>query len=260
MKYFSIATILNLVIASALASVTDGNPAYDGLNHEGMGALILAKMIDLPLLVTIPIALYCRNVSVAILALIVSNALIAIVLATMSGHGDYIELAVLSQVFIGLLVHRVRAHWRHYPLVELTAQENWFYDKFGITPIDWAWRERVQNLINSTVRKLDVIMGLIVLLSIVSAFCNSSLAGWTVAAIVYVFGWLLFLGYVVMPLIWLESILRFAFSVSKTDRPKTIMDATKRSISQVRNEVQTSELPDKAKSWFKDGFVQPNDN
>lgn len=258
MKFFTTANVLNVLIAMTLVSILESNPAYKGMTEDGYGALILASIIDLPLLFTIPIALLCQNVSVAIFLIAISNLIFRIVLANVTGQGDFIEIAVFSQVFIGLLIQRGIAYWRQRPLIEIKAQENWLYTKAGIIAIDWAWRGRVQNIVNTIARKLDMVLIPLVLLAVALSFASGAMSGLFIVANLYALVWLIWLTFAVLPVVLLEEISRFIFALSKTDCPKQMTDAVIKSASKIKDNLQKSDVPDKAKLWFKNGFSEPD--
>ncbi|MCD8571267.1 MAG: hypothetical protein LRY76_07085 [Alphaproteobacteria bacterium] len=255
MRFFTAANVLNVFIAMTVASILESNPAYKGMTEAGYGALILASIIDLPLLFTIPIAVFCRNVSGAIFLIAISNLIFRIVLANVTGQGDFIEIAVFSQVFIGLLIQRSIAYWRQRPLIEIQAQENWFYTKTGIAAIDWAWRERVQDAVNMIACKLDMVSIPLVLLGITLSFTSSKLGGLFIVTNLYVILWLVLLIFAVWPLVLLEEVFRFFFSLSKTDRPREVTKSAMKGASKIKDNLQKSEAPDRVKSWFKNGVL-----
>ena len=50
----------------ALLSILESNPVYKGMTEDTYGTVILGSIIDIPLLLTIPIAVFCRNISKAL--------------------------------------------------------------------------------------------------------------------------------------------------------------------------------------------------
>ena len=257
MKFFTVTTLLNVLIAVTLASVLESNPVYTGMTDDDYGGLILASIIDLPLLFTIPIAVFYRNVSRAVFLIAISNLIFRIVLANITGQGDFIEVAVLSQVFIGLLIHRGMAYWRQRPLIEIQAQENWLYKKVGISAIDWVWRDRAHNVVNTMVRKIDMVSIPLILLGIALSFAKGAISGLFIVANLYVLLWLGLLTFTVLPIVLLEEISRFLFSLSKTDHPKEMTEAAIKGASKIKDNLQKSDAPDRVKSWFKNGFSEP---
>lgn len=259
MKLFIPATVLNILLIVGLCISLEENPNYDDMTEQLAGALVLASAFDIPLLLTIPIAATVRNVSVAVCLMIVANIIFELVIADPLNLYSHLELAVMSQVSVGLFVHRAIALWRKRSLVETSVKENFIYRKLAVAPLDWGWRMRMENFINGLTRKIDFVSLPLVLLIIIFSFAVQGFGGFLLASGMYSLTWFLYLSFFILPLMLLEELSRLIFSLSKTTRPKEMSDIALAEISKLRGNLAERDIPGKAKDWIKGGFAVPEE-
>lgn len=259
MRIFIAAAIVNILLIAGLCISSGDNSVYENMTEDVMGALILATALDIPLLFTIPLAVFVRNLSAAVALIIVANIIFGLVVTDPLNLNSTLEIAVMSQVCVGLFIHRAIALWKKKPLVETAVQENFIYRKLAVPPLDWGWRLRVQNFINWLTQKLDMVSLPIVLLIITVSFAVQDLGGIAFAAMLYSVVWFLYLTFLVLPVLLVEQVARLVFSLSKTERPKEMGNIALAELSKLGSNLAERDIPGKAKGWIKDGFTVPGD-
>jgi len=220
--------------------------------------VVLATLFDIPLIFTLCAALLCRNIAIVLLVIAAFVISVYLFLGTsLSAFDESLFIMMIPQLFVGLYLHRAKAFLLRRPLITKIYSVPFLYRKLSVPLLEWNWTERSMSLINRLARWLDVVT--LPLFFLVSLLIMSDGEEWLAMMAVYVGLWAIFLVFGALPLAVVESAGRFISALSKTDRPKEMTDAAKDELIKLRDNLAERDIPNRAKSWLKDGFSAPKD-
>lgn len=262
MKTFYITAVLNVLFCSFIIAMIDQHTNLH-VTDKTLGAFVFSTIIDIPLIFTIPIALFCRNVSFALFLIATSTLASRLLLSSFILEGtEYIAYGILAQVVIGLLIHRCMANWKGWRIAELKVYSGYIYRKASIEPLDWVWRERVQNFLQSLTSIFDKVSLPIFLIGVIISLASSP-SEFLYTFLSFYAAWVFYITCVVSPLTILETVLRFLFSASKSDSPKHIaskaMEKSSATLTEMGQTLSEKDIPNRTKTWVKTGFSTPPD-
>lgn len=211
---------------------------------------MLGSAVDIPLMVTAVLALRMNNRP---LAMLIVSILVLWIGTYANDPIAYRQHVLISQSFLVLLIGRLYAFAR-------SPDSTIGFDGFvmsrllQIKPVEWQWKQRADLLINKSVRLLDIITFIGVLLLLPIDFYNFGSDGVVYTPVIYTLVWLCFYAFYMSPILLVERLARLVCGLTRGGIVASAQTEGQDKLLQASDSIAS--IKDKSGKWIKSGFEE----